>query len=78
MILGIFRSNLPEVFLVKGALKICSKFTGEHPWLSVISIKLLYNFIEITLQHGCSSANLLHISRAPFWTPDGSRKGPMK
>ena len=35
-----FRSSHPEVFLVKGVLKICSKFTGEHPCRSVISIKL--------------------------------------
>ena len=34
------RSNHPEVFLVKGVLKICSKFTGEHPCRSLISIKL--------------------------------------
>ena len=26
-----FRSSRPEVFLRKGVLKICSKFTGEHP-----------------------------------------------
>ena len=25
------RSSHPEVFLGKGVLKICSKFTGEHP-----------------------------------------------
>ena len=30
----------PEVLLVKGVLKICSKFTGELPCRSVISIKL--------------------------------------
>ena len=29
-----------EVFLGKSILKICSKFTGEHTCLSVISIKL--------------------------------------
>ena len=34
------RSSPPEVFLGKGALKIYSKFTGEHPCRSVISIKL--------------------------------------
>ena len=34
------RSSHPEVFLVKGVLKICSKFTGEHPCRNVISIKL--------------------------------------
>ena len=43
-----------------------SKFTGEHPSRSVISIKLLCNFIEITLRHGCSLANLLHIFITPF------------
>ena len=43
------RSSRPEVFLRKGVLKICSKFTGEHACRSVISIKLL-----ITLQHRAS------------------------
>ena len=33
------RSRHPEVFLGKGALEICSKFTGEHPCQSAISIK---------------------------------------
>ena len=33
-------SSRPEVFLVKSVLKICSKYTGEHPCRSVISIKL--------------------------------------
>ena len=37
-----FRRSLPEVFQQKVALKICSKFTGEHPWQGVILIKLLY------------------------------------
>ena len=60
------RSIRPEVFLRKGVLKTCSKFTGEHPCRSAISIKLLCNFIEITLQHGCSPVNLLHIFITPF------------
>ena len=60
------RSSHPEVFLEKGVLKICSKFTGEHRCRSVISIKLLCNFIEITLRHGCSPENLLHSFRTPF------------
>ena len=47
-------------------MKICSKFTGEYPFRSVISIKLLGNFIEIALQHGCFSVNLLHIFRTHF------------
>ena len=56
----------PEVFLGKGALKISSKFTGEHLCQRVISIKLLSKFIEITLRHGCSPVNLVHIFRKPF------------
>ena len=59
-------SSHPEVFLRKGVLKICSKFTGEHPCHSVISIKLLCKFIEIILRHGCSPANLLHVFRMTF------------
>ena len=52
------RNSRPEVFLGKGVLEICSKFTGEHP--------LLCNFIEIALRHGYFLVNLLHIFRAPF------------
>ena len=36
----IYGSSRPEVFLGKGVLKICSKFTGEHPCRSTISITL--------------------------------------
>ena len=54
------------LFLGKGVLKICSKFTGEHPCRSAISIKLQSNFIEITLWHGYSPVNSLHIFRTPF------------
>ena len=43
-----FRSSYPQVFLGKSVLKICSKFTREHPCQSAISIKLLCNFINIT------------------------------
>ena len=54
-------------FLFKGVLKRCSKFTGNtHSCRSVISIKLLCNFIEIELRHGCSPVNLLHIFRTSF------------
>ena len=42
-------------------MKKCSenmhKLTGEHPCRSAISIKLLCNFIEIALWHGCSPVN---------------------
>ena len=64
--LATLRSNHPEVFLGKGLLKICSKFTGEHPCRIAISIKLLCNVSEIALRHGCSPVNLLHIFRTPF------------
>ena len=61
-----FRSSAPYLFLRKGVLKICHKFTGEHRCLSAISIKLQSNFIEITLRHECSPVNLLHIFRTLF------------
>ena len=59
-----FRSSCPEVYLRKGVLKIYSKFTGEHPSRSAISIKL--QSILFALWHGCSPVNLLHIFRIPF------------
>ena len=61
------RSSPPEVFLEKVVLKICSKFTGEHPYRSAISIKLQSNFIEIILLHGYVPVNWLHMFRAPFY-----------
>ena len=66
MILINSRSSPSEVFLAKGVLEICSKFTGQHPCQNMISIKLLYNFIEIALRYGCSPVNLLHIFRTHF------------
>ena len=60
------RSSGPDVFLGKGVLKICNKFTEEHLCQSEISIKLQSNFIEIALWHGCSPLNLWHIFGAPF------------
>ena len=61
-----YRSSCPEVFLKKRVLKICSKFEGEHPCRSVISLKLFRNFIEIALRHECSPINMLHIFRTPI------------
>ena len=66
VILFIYKSSHREVFLGKGVLKICIKFTGEHPCQSAISIKLYSNFIEITLCNWCSPITLLHIFRIPF------------
>ena len=62
----IIRSSPPEVFLGKGVLTICSKFTGEHPYQSVISIKLQSNFIKITLRYRCSPVHLLDVLRTTF------------
>ena len=66
-LLGKYESNPLEVFLGKGVLKIYSKFTGKHPCRSAISTKLQSNFIEITLRHGCSIVNLLHIFKTLFY-----------
>ena len=69
-----YRSSLPGVFLGKCVLKIYSKFTGEHPCRSPISVKntcqsailKLHFDIEIALRRRCSPINLLHIFRTPF------------
>ena len=63
---SMIRSSPPDVFLGKVILKICSKFTKENPYQSVISIKLLCNFIEIVLRHGYSPVTLLHIFKTRF------------
>ena len=65
-VLRTFKSNYPEVFLRKAVLRKCSKFTGERPCQSDISIELLCNFIEIAFQHGCFPVNLLHFFRTSF------------
>ena len=57
---------LPDVFFGKIVLKVCTKFTGEHPCRSVISIKLLCNFNEITCRCEYTPINLPHIFRKPF------------
>ena len=54
------------MFLGKSVLKICSKFTGEHPCQSAMSIKLQSNFIETAVRHECYPVNLLPIFRTPF------------
>ena len=50
----------------KGVLKICSKFTGEPPCQSAISIKLLCKFIDIALRHRYSPVNSLYMFRTHF------------
>ena len=61
------------MFLEKSVLKICSKVAGVHPCRS-----------EISLLHGCSPVNLVHIFRATSktWTrtldQDHEKPGPLK
>ena len=59
----LYRSTHPEVFLKKAVLKICSKFTGEHPCRSAISIKL-HIFRTSFLKN--SSGRLLLIVECPY------------
>ena len=66
------RSSRPEVFIGKGVLKYAANL-HEHPCWSVISIKLLWNFIEIALRHACSPVSLLHIFRIPFYKNTSGR-----
>ena len=55
------RCSNPGVFLGKGVLKIWSTFIGEHPCRSAISIKLLWNWNDISVWvFSCKSA-------ACFW-----------
>ena len=61
-----YRSSPPEMLSRKVVLKICSKFTGEHPYQCVISINLFYNFIEIALQRECYPVKLRYIFRTLF------------
>ena len=59
------RSNSSKVFLWKGVLEICSKFTGEHP-CRIMIWKSKSNFFEIKLLLGRSPVNLMHVFRTPF------------
>ena len=52
------RSSPPEVFLEKRCFENMQQIWRRIP--------ISRNFIEITLRHGCSPANLLHIFRTPF------------
>ena len=67
--LSVAISSRPRAFLVKGVLKICSKFIGQHPYQSVISIKLLRNFgmmFGMVFAKSHFSRGLLRIFRTPF------------
>ena len=64
---NLHRNNHPEVLFKNGALKMWSKFIGEHRCWSVISVKLHRNFLEIALRGSCSPVNLLHFFRKAFY-----------
>ena len=61
------------MFLGKVVLKICSKFTGEHPCRTAISVEMFCKFFEIALRHGRSPINLPHIFRPPFYKNTSER-----
>ena len=67
------RGSPSEVFLEKDVPKICSKFSGEDPCRSAVSIKLQSNFIEIALRYGCPLVSLRHVFRTPF--PKNTSRG---
>ena len=48
------QTQSPRGVLRKGVLKICNKFTGEHPCRSVISIKLLKWVFFLEQQNSCT------------------------
>ena len=51
---ALFRCSPPKVLLRKDVLRKCNKFTGDY----ICQIQLLWSFIEITLQRGCSPVKL--------------------
>ena len=59
------RSSHREVFLGKVVLKICSKFSGEHPCRSAISKQLYWNH---TLEWVFSSIFSEHLFLRNLWT----------
>ena len=69
----LFRYALTQIKVQKqssrGVLRKRCSGNMQHrrtPMLRCVSIKMLCNFIEITLQHECSLVNLLHIFRTTF------------
>ena len=62
--LSIHRRNPPEVFLRKGVLKICNKFTGEQTCQSATSINLVASeFKEIWETFHIALCNLTPLIR---------------
>ena len=59
-----FRSNRPEVFCKKGALRNFIKFTGKHLCQSLIFNKVL---LKMRLWHRCFPMNFVKFLRTPFF-----------
>ena len=66
-------NNQKQDLVVQNCMINCSIISdsgtvrSSHP-----AITLICNFFEVTLWHGCSSVNLLHIFRTPFFkNPSG-------
>ena len=56
-------SSHPEMFLRKGILKICSKFTGKHPWVFLrtpLDGCFCINFLWLQTNWKFTQANLIH------------------
>ena len=78
---GLFRSSHPKVFLEKDVLKICSKFTGEHPcqslispflkntsgWLFLAFTRQVVLLLSIIQKHVITHSPLLDISYIPHF-----------
>ena len=62
------RSGPPQVFLGKGCSETMQQIYRRTPMPKCNFNKVAWqsNFIKMTLQHGYSPVNLLHIFRKPF------------
>ena len=63
---GLIQKQLSRCVLRERYSENMQQFTAQHPCRNAISIKLQRSFIEITLRHGYSPVNLLHIFRKPL------------
>ena len=62
----IFKAAAQRCSLGKLFWKYATKSQENTNCRSAISVKQQKNFVEITLRHGCSPANLLHVFRTTF------------
>ena len=62
-----FQKQTSIGILIKKCSENMEQIYRRTPCRSVISIKLLYNFIEIPLRHGASQVDFLHIVKTPSY-----------